>query len=123
MTGGQCFFFAGLILRRAVGHDLVNTYAGLDKGSNGPARDAQPGDVIFKNNTTGGPRHVAIVVKRYWDGLDVVDSNFVGYGNSSLAVGYYGGTANSEIIGRHMYKFTQLNSQGWKRYSGRGRWY
>lgn len=79
--------------------------------------------MIFKNNTSGGPKHVAIVVKRYWDGLDVVDSNWVGYGNASYAVGYYAGKANSEIICRHLYKFAQLDSQGWKLYSGRGRWY
>ena len=120
--GGQCFFFTALILRRRCGYDLPNSYAKLSSGANGPASKAQPGDVIFRKNY-----HVGICVKVYSDGIDVVDSNWVGTSTSknkwSVAYDNIGKYWCSEIIGRHPLSFKKLNDEGWQLYSGNKRWY
>ncbi len=115
--GGQCFFFSALIVRRARGVNIPCSYSSLKSGGKyGRARYAVPGDIIFKPNY-----HVAVVVKDLGSSLDVVDSNWIGYGDKRLSVGTYGGRHNSEIIGRHPVSKSSLSS--WYLYTGAGRWY
>jgi len=81
------------------------------------AKQAQPGDLVFRKT---GIWHVAICVKNMGSGgLDVVDSNYVGYGMYPITRGH----RDSELIGRHPISVGKINSEGWKTYSGRGRWY
>ena len=99
--GGQCKYFANLVLYRAevAGADPMPRYADLQGRS---SRYARPGDVLFKQN----PPHTALVVRVLRGnpdsgtvtGVQVVDSNWVG--NSGR---------NSEIIGIHNYYGSQLS--------------
>jgi len=117
--GMQCLTFARYILYRSLhytnGPTSWSTYT-----SNISATKAQPGDIVYyKTGTNTG--HVAICVKNMGtSGIDVVDSNFVGY-NQGYSI--TGSARDSEIIGRHPVSIATINSQGWKTYSGQGRWY
>lgn len=120
--GGQCTFFASLIIRRATGRMPTWSFYGSTRGSSlTDVRNAQPGDVIVAHRTyTGAPyNHAAVVVKPLADGLDVVDSNWVGYRSHRITAGY----PDSELIGRHPLKWSKLSSDRYRCYSGRGRWY
>ncbi len=97
--GGQCKYFANLVLYRAEveGADPMTTYTGLQSQSRSSAY-AKPGDVLFKQNY-----HTAIVV-RVLEGdpnagtvtaVQVVDSNWVI-------------REDDEIIGIHNYYGSQL---------------
>ncbi|MBI4707182.1 MAG: hypothetical protein HY761_04590 [Candidatus Omnitrophica bacterium] len=73
--GGQCKFFAHLILKRAVGEENIPTYNEMDKQST-DINKVQHGDVIFKKNHL----HTAIVVdvkrdKGLLQEITVVESN------------------------------------------------
>lgn len=114
--GGQCVSFAATILLRSRNYRLYWTWANTRPCNYSSARYAQPGDLIFRKT---GIWHVAIVVQNLGYGLDVVDSNWVGYGSYRVRSGY----SDSEIIGRHPYTWSQLDSGCWKRYSGQGKWY
>lgn len=118
--GGQCTFFASLIIYRAVRKTVL--FYGAAAGNVVPVRYARPGDVILRKNyggLTGQVPHVAVVVKVLGDGLDVVDSNWVGYRYYPVASGYL----SSEIIGRHPLTWSQLDRESWRCLSGSGRWY
>lgn len=120
--GGQCTFFATLIIRRATGRTPSWSFYGSTRGGAlTDVRNAQPGDIIVANrNYTGAPyNHVAIVVKRLGGGLDVVDSNWVGYRSYPIRSGY----PDSELIGRHPLSWSRLSRDHYRCYSGRGRWY
>ncbi len=131
--GGQCTYFTCLILYRALGGFRFSTRAtpkGYEAFAWGDlaagvkklypvATDAQPGDVVFK---LGSPNHVGICVNNFHNGtLEIVDSNFSGYGNKTYAVGRYNPPNsnlffyNSEIIGRHI---VNINSEGYRLFSG-----
>ncbi len=95
--GGQCPFFARLILLRGTGFRFGRDFWGR-RHDDGPAVNARPGDLIFKQNY-----HVAVAVQRLSSThMDVVDSNW-----------HY-----SERICRH-----PLDLRGWRYMSGRGHWY
>ena len=106
--GGQCKYFANLILYRSGTHSAMfpsyssmegNSFK-LDSDSN--LEKVKEGDVIFQTNV-----HTAIVVgivrsNGKVTSIDVIDSNFVG-GNGN------------EIIGKHRYSKDQLRSyRVWK---------
>ena len=119
--GGQCLFFAVLILRRSRSYTLPYSWSTLYGRRNGAASNAQPGDLIMTN---GSIKHIAVVIERLSYGLDVVDSNYVGSGGySPYSVGYYNGFYNSEIICRHPFTWSDLANKGYVRLSGAGRWY
>ena len=127
--GGQCTFFATLILYRALGGYPIMSregykgwYYGNPALNNCPsALNAQPGDIVFYK--AGDAGHVALAVQRLNNNtLAVVDSNWVGFGYRQYAVGIYGGQLNSEIIGCHILSVGDQRST-YKVYSGRGRWY
>ena len=117
--GGQCLFFVNLILWRSVHYDLPKSWASYST-SRPSARNAQAGDVVFKK---GSPNHIAIVVVKDSSGMDVVDSNFEGYGSKRPQYHIIPSSISSEIIGRHYYNNATIDSQGWKVYSGAGLWY
>ena len=116
---GQCFFFTVLILRRSLSYDLPVSWSSYP--TNGPsARNSQPGDVVYyRNYPSNGANHIGIVVGKNGDGMDVVDSNFVGYGHLPIK----SGVSDSEVIGRHWVPNANIDKAGWKLYSGKGRWY
>ena len=106
--GGQCKFFANLILYRSGTHTArLPSYGDMEKNSfkldsNSNLSKVKEGDVIFATNV-----HTAIVVGIVRSGsnvvsIDVIDSNFVG-GNGN------------EVIGRHTFIPNQLKSyRVWK---------
>jgi hypothetical protein len=121
--GMQCVAFARYILYRALRYSKGPTsWSTYVQGANGSASLAKPGDLVFRYNSVNKSGHVAVCVKNMGaSGIDVVDSNQVGYkkyGKYSIA-----GGPDSEIIGRHPISLNTINTQGWKTYSGRGRWY
>lgn len=99
--GGQCKYFANLVLYRAevAGADPMPTYGHLRGRS---SRYARPGDILFRDDFPKN-RHTAIVVRVLQGNpnsgtvtrVQVVDSNWV-----------YGG--GKEIIGIHNYYGSQL---------------
>lgn len=130
--GGQCVSFAALILYRCRNYPLTwlwptSIWSSSRLWNRPSARNSQPGDLVFYMHFNSRGRfndgHVGVVVKQMGNGIDVVDSNYVGYGSSAYAVGSYYGVSNSEMIGRHFVSNSQLGSGGWKVYSGRGLWY
>jgi hypothetical protein len=98
--GGQCPFFAALAIRRGTGRTPPFFWNGCPNRDSGPAVNALPGDVIWKESS---PHHVAVAVKRLnASQMDVVDSNH----------------CTREVIERH-----PIDLAGWRYLSGRGRWY
>lgn len=96
--GGQCKYFANLILYRS-GSDqrFMPSYANMWGNTESDLTRAVPGDILFANGF-----HTAIVVeiKRtsgVVTGLDVIDANFVSDSGS-----------NREVIGRHEFKISQI---------------
>ncbi len=97
--GGQCKYFANLILYRAgvisSKTDPFPTYAEMQQNSN-PASSAKPGDVLFQNGY-----HTAIVTSVGRDSIGaatsitVIDSNWVTGGGN-------------EVIGMHTYNKDQI---------------
>lgn len=106
--GGQCLYFAELVLYRSgvrfqlpgVPERMLPSYTQVRNDFNGrrsftkPASQARPGDVLFTKTSNG---HVAVVVRvlegregHSATGIDVVDSNYVTWGG-----------ADEEIIARH----------------------
>lgn len=118
--GGQCKFFANLVLYRSGSHlDRLPSYSTMWSNSEGNLNTVKEGDIIITRYwlTATGVDHTAVVVevKRDWYGnvyaLDVIDSNFV----SDL--GY---TANREVIARHQFAISDIRGKYriWK-----GSWY
>jgi len=105
--GLQCPSFVSMILFRALGGYQSGNMNANNLRSDGSAKSAQPGDVVFYTN--GGWGHVAICVRNINNVLTVVDSNFVG------------GDGN-EVIARHDISYSDIGTK-WKLYSGKGRWY
>lgn len=101
--GGQCKFFANLVLYRSSygypgGHLFLPS--GYSYASNN-WRSAQPGWIIQAPSTRP---HTAIVVSNYGGSLDVIDSNWIGgYGNFA--------------IGRHALSSATLDSWGFRAYN------
>lgn len=98
--GGQCKFFANLVLYRS-SYGYPGGHLFLWSGySYAPYswQQAQTGWII---QAPVGRPHTAIVVMRYGDGLDVIDSNWVG-GNGNYA------------IARHPMSAATLNSWSFK---------
>lgn len=97
--GGQCKYFANLLLYRAgvisLKTDPFPTYAEMQQNSN-PASSAKPADVLFQNGV-----HTAIVTGVVRDStgaaisITVVDSNWVTGGGN-------------EVIGTHTYNKDQI---------------
>ncbi len=114
---GQCLFFTVLLLRRALSYDLPVAWSKYP-ASAPSARNAQPGDVVYYKHA-GGSNHIGVCVLKTSAGIDVVDANFVGYGTYRIRPGY----SSSEVIGRHWLSNATINANGWKLYSGKGRWY
>lgn len=112
--GGQCKYFANLILYRS-GSDqgTFPTYSNMWANTETDMTKAKEGDVILTYNN-GITNHVAIVVEIKKDGngqvtgLDVIDANFV----SDIS-----GTMNREVIGRHLFSISYLN-QYYRIYKG-----
>lgn len=121
----QCVSFATMILYRArKGYSLVWNWGSISANYNSypSARNASPGDLVFYQNNSG--HHVAVCVRNLGgSGIDVVDSNWIGYGEKACSVGTYLGYCNSEMIGRHVITLSKIDGSGWKTYSGAGRWY
>ncbi|RYD70031.1 MAG: CHAP domain-containing protein, partial [Verrucomicrobiaceae bacterium] len=105
--GLQCPSFVSMVLYRALGGYQSGNMNGKRLRSDGSAKNAQPGDVVFTTGGTWG--HVGICVRNTGSFITVVDSNFVG------------GDGN-EVIGRHDVSYAAIGST-WQLYSGRGRWY
>lgn len=119
--GGQCKYFANLILYRSGSYQTAlpaypsNITSNTDYETN--MQNAVEGDVLVTLNEGSGynTRHTAIVVeiKRSGTtvtGLDVIDANFIS-DNGSL---------NREVIGRHLLStsYLQQHSYGiWKKIS------
>ena len=106
--GGQCKYFANLILYRSGSHPYqLPTYATMWDYGNGVERNfalAVPGDILTSNPAFAP--HTAIVVEIKPNGLDVIDANFVSDAGS-----------NREVIGRHLMLFTDLDGDAfgiWK---------
>jgi len=112
--GGQCVFFAQLILRRGAGYTrLLPKWSDLHPADYPSARDAQPGDLVFhKSGTDSG--QMAVSVKRLTGGIDVVDSNYVGYNQEAYSVGVRDGKRHSEVIGRHTVTPSQIRNSNWR---------
>ena len=110
--GGQCKFFADLVLYRSGAQKLRNDephalprYEEMWANSTTELHTAREGDVLIKFNSPGFD-HTAIVVevKRtngVVTGLDVIDSNFV---SDSFP------TSGREVIGRHLFKLWQIQN-------------
>jgi hypothetical protein len=109
--GGQCAYFANLILYRSgVYRRKFPTYALCYNDFNGArrytkaVRDLKPGDVIRTKTANGHTAIVIAILSRNSDGsvkaVDVIDSNFVSWPN----------TSKQEIIGRH--PLTRGDSRG-----------
>jgi CHAP domain len=98
--GGQCAYFADLVLARA----NIGFSGGLNFGTmwnNGTSiQQVRVGDIIVRYNNPQ-IQHVAIVVAVYGSGttlnVDVIDSNFVNEG-----------AANHEMIARHNLSYSVL---------------
>lgn len=106
--GGQCKFFANLVLYKSGSHTAAfPSYA--DMWSNGETNlnTVKEGDVIIKYTGTSSGNHTAIVVeikRNYYGqitGLDVIDSNYI----SDI-----GTTRNREVIGRHLFQIWDINN-------------
>ncbi len=105
--GGQCMFFANLLLYRSeVGTNYFpsgNTYANMVSNSQSNLQTAVEGDVIvLYNDPNPGftTPHVAIVVQIYRSGstitaLDTIDSNYISDDP--------GTPGNREVIARHAF--------------------
>lgn len=112
--GGQCKYFANLILYRS-GSDqnILTSYAAmnLDIPNQGDPALAKQGDVLFtlQEGSNYNIWHTAIVVELKPDGLDVIDSNYV----SDIS-----GTPNREVIARHLLTWAYLSSHAYKVWKG-----
>lgn len=112
--GGQCKYFADLILYRS-GSDQGGfpLYSYMWSETETDMTEAKEGDVILTYDNGVG-RHVAIVVEIKRDGngqvtgLDVIDSNFISD---------EGSTWHREVIGRHLFSISYLN-QYYRIYTG-----
>lgn len=111
--GGQCKFFADLILYRSDSTDRLDggthtlpSYASMHNNSASLSDNLKPGDVIFIPST-----HVGIVT-------------FVNRDSGGHALGAYmadsnwTGGAGHEIIGEHYFSFSSLQSQGYRVFKG-----
>lgn len=112
--GGQCKYFANLILYRSgadqsilASYDTMNTAPPEQKGD--PAF-AKQGDVLFtlREGSNNNILHTAIVVELKPDGLDLIDSNYVSDNN----------TPNREVISRHFLTWAYLSSHTYKVWKG-----
>jgi hypothetical protein len=99
--GGQCKFFANLILYRSGSHTKqFPSYSDMAGNSEKDLTKAVEGDILFNPKTS---KHTAVVVEIKRDnhgkvtGLDVIDSNFVSDKGSEL---------NREVIVRHLFQLS-----------------
>ena len=105
--GCQCVTFVSMVIYRATGGmKFTWTWGGMGESSCPSAINAQPGDIVFHEADKTHIQHVAICVRNYGSGVTVVDSNVLGH----------------EVIGRHDLSADTIK-QGWKVYSGKGKWY
>ena len=129
--GGQCTYFANLILYRALGGFQFSSnasagsggrfvWADLSQSAYPKATEAQPGDLVFIKS---GVWHIAVCVRRPSStSMEVVESNYTGYGESTHSVGIYNGTHNSELIARRIINFTNDDANGYRAIPGDGRY-
>lgn len=127
--GGECLYFANLILWRS--HLITDNRAIYTSWGSivdcGPATDGQPGDLVFYKNKKNikDNNHIGVYVyKRDSTHFDVIDSNYLGTAkDSQYSVSPKNPTllyrSYSEIIGRH----TVSSADGWRLFRGNGRWY
>ena len=101
--GGQCKFFANLVLYRSGAHQgRIPTYDELPSQGESNLTLVRPGDVLFRPHF-----HIAIVVevKRNSSGavtgLDVIDSNWISDN----------GLQSREVIGRHLYPIQEVQDK------------
>ncbi len=108
--GGQCKFFAHLILRRAIGEESIQGYDSMNLNST-DIKNVQAGDIIFLKNYL----HTAIVVdvkrdKGLLKEITVVESNKKNP-KDDLCNSLKWWSLNGEAIGkREMYDSTEWNS-------------
>jgi len=101
--GGQCTFFANLILYRSQSHTAIfPTLSNMALNTEANLQTAKEGDILqLYGDTSPGftTNHIAIVVQIYRTGtiitaLDVIDANYL----SDIS-----GVANREMIARHAF--------------------
>ncbi|MEK7195015.1 MAG: hypothetical protein AAB667_02060 [Patescibacteria group bacterium] len=101
--GGQCKYFANLILYRSESHQaMFPSYATMWSNTETNLALAKEGDVILTVDQ-GITNHVAIVVEvkksgSTVTGLDVIDANWV----------TDNGTTNREVIARHLFSLASI---------------
>ncbi|MBI4993937.1 hypothetical protein HZC33_03245 [Candidatus Wolfebacteria bacterium] len=102
--GGQCKYFANLILYRS-GSDQSSlpTYSVMAQNAESDMSKTIPGDILFSTSVP----HTAIVVEIKSTGLDVIDANYITDSGS-----------DQEIIARHLLTWSQLSAGGYKIYKG-----
>jgi hypothetical protein len=99
--GGQCAYFADLVLVRAnINFSGALNFNTMWNNGNSNMQQVRVGDLIVRYNNVQ-TQHVAIVVAVYGSGtttnVDVIDSNFVSEG-----------PANHEMIARHNFSYSTL---------------
>lgn len=119
--GGQCKFFADLILYRSETqhrldggtHTLPSSYSTMNGNAETNLATAKPGDILFTFNegVNNNITHTAIVVELKSDGLDVIDSNYVRDTTSTTPY-------DREVIGRHLLTWSYLQSHSYKIWKG-----
>ncbi|RJP89877.1 MAG: hypothetical protein C4518_09715 [Desulfobacteraceae bacterium] len=129
--GGQCKYFAHLILHRAIGMEEIESYDDMAKSQSIPAikKDkitgitsvqAQPGDIIFRTDYD----HTAVVVEVDYSkkSVMVIESNmtFNGYYPDDVAWSCKSGSGESnEIIGTRTLSESVLKSESYKIWTGK----
>lgn len=104
--GGQCKYFANLILYRSESDQRAfPTYSTMSGNAESNLSKAVQGDVLFSTTVP----HTAIIVELKTDGLDVIDANYV----TDIS-----GTPSREVIGRHLIPWSTLSANGYKIYKG-----
>lgn len=108
--GGQCKYFANLILYRSASDQQVfPNYPTMWANSETNLQTTKEGDIILVYNTNGYINHTAIVVeiKRSGTtvtGLDTVDANWVSDN----------GQSGREVIGRHLLSISYLQQHSYR---------
>lgn len=109
--GGQCKYFADLILYRSEastrlspGNHTLSDYPTMWVNTEINLTKAVEGDVVLVYGVSGYTNHVAIVVEikktnGVVTGLDVIDANYI----SDIS-----GTTNREVIGRHLFLLSSI---------------
>lgn len=105
--GGQCKYFADLILYRSGAQHLIDgnkhtipTYPVMRSNLETNLNTAKPGDILITTDSASYD-HTAIIVEIKVDGLDVIDTNWISDN----------GALNREVISRHLFKFVDIQGK------------